>query len=109
MSPLLRNTTIGLGVAAMVVAIYFTSIIGTNCQGAILNHLASLVQGPSTRTCGRSTEASDALKTALGAVIGALSATSNTRIKAKGIQMRTRTGRVKGTESLEICTRHDTQ
>lgn len=50
MSPLLRNTTIGLGGAAVTVAIYFTAIIGGNYQGAILNHLASLVQGQTTKT-----------------------------------------------------------
>src|SRR3979409_1004009 len=50
MNPLLRNTTIGVGGAGGVVAIYFSSIIGGNYQGAILNHLASLVQGVNTRT-----------------------------------------------------------
>jgi len=50
MNPLLRNASIGLGGAAVTVAIYFTAIIGTNYQGAILNHLASIVQGTLTRT-----------------------------------------------------------
>jgi hypothetical protein len=50
MNPLIRNTTIGLGGVAVAVAIYFTGIIGPNYQGAILNHLASLVQGTLTRT-----------------------------------------------------------
>jgi hypothetical protein len=50
MNPLLRNTTIGVGGAAVVVAIYFSGIIGANYQGAILNHLASIVQGQNTKT-----------------------------------------------------------
>jgi hypothetical protein len=50
MSPLLRNTSIGLGGIAVTVAIYFTSVIGANYQGAIFDHLASLVQDSNTRT-----------------------------------------------------------
>lgn len=50
MSPLIRNTTIGVGGTAVAVAIYFTAIIGGNYQGLILQHLASLVQGNNTKT-----------------------------------------------------------
>jgi hypothetical protein len=50
MNPLLRNSSIGVGGAVVVVAIYFSSIIGANYQGAIFTHLASLVQGGNTRT-----------------------------------------------------------
>jgi hypothetical protein len=50
MSPLLRNTTIGIGGVAVTVAIYFSAIIGANYQGAILNHLADIVNGNTTTT-----------------------------------------------------------
>jgi hypothetical protein len=50
MTPLLRLGTLGIGGTVATVAIFFTSIIGGNYQGLILNHLASIVQGGNTRT-----------------------------------------------------------
>lgn len=50
MIPLLRTATLGIGGVATTIAIFFSSIIGTNYQGLILNHLANLVQGSNTKT-----------------------------------------------------------
>jgi hypothetical protein len=50
MNPLLRLGTLGLGGAVTTIAIFFSSIIGGNYQGLILNHVASIVQGQNTRT-----------------------------------------------------------
>lgn len=50
MSPLIRNVSIGIGGTVVAVGIYFTSIIGANYQGAILNHLTDIVNGAITNT-----------------------------------------------------------
>lgn len=48
MNPLLRIGTIGLGGITATIAIFFSSVIGPNYQGLILNHLADIVNGNNT-------------------------------------------------------------
>jgi hypothetical protein len=48
MQPWLRNITIGLGGSAVTVAIYFSSILGSQYQGAILSHLEDIINGTNT-------------------------------------------------------------
>jgi hypothetical protein len=49
MNPFLKNLSIGLGGAAVTVAIYFTAITGASYPSALLNHLEDIIQGSQTR------------------------------------------------------------
>lgn len=50
MNPLLRNIAIAVGAPIVTVAIYFSSVIAPNYQGAILTHLADVINGQNTQT-----------------------------------------------------------